>query len=437
MRSLLGISATLMLMMAAGDALAADGGQWKSSGKMRVRNESMENGLISGYNGTRTLMGFRWDLMFQPDDKTTVFFQPNFAKTFGLSDGTSGTTPPIDEAASDTFFTAHQAYFAHKITDSLTFTAGRQELSYGDQLVIGPVGWSFVGRSFDLIKGRFTMDQLWVDLFVSKTTETDYAVAPTGATGPVGGADTDFYGLYLNYSGIPMIKNLDVYYLTKNNPTMSASNITTTNVSAVGFRAATDFSGIDVRAEYTTQSGKRDDNFLTAAYLVDNPDGTITGASQYDLEIGYTLDMEVKPRFSVEVFNAGKNYDQFYPTAHKWLGHADLFGRRNISGFVGHVSVPWQDFTFKLDYHMFSRVDKDYTPYKLNGTSGWGTASVTENLAVGSEADLQIGYKFSSAMNWNLGYASFTPGDYMKAQGTAPHFSKAVNLMYLEMTATF
>jgi hypothetical protein len=56
--------------------------------------------------------------------------------------------------------------------------------------------------------------------------------------------------------------------------------------------------------------------------------------SQYDIELGYAL-LFKNSRLSAEYFSVSEDFNQLFPTAHKWLGYAGLFKRQNIKGFAG------------------------------------------------------------------------------------------------------
>jgi hypothetical protein len=90
------------------------------------------------------LLRTRLNLSFRPSEDVTGFVQVQDARLFGGGDpaagrGTlDGRAPALD---------LHQAYFAvtHLLGAPLRLKVGRQELAYGNQRLIGSVGWSNVG----------------------------------------------------------------------------------------------------------------------------------------------------------------------------------------------------------------------------------------------------------------------------------------------------
>ena len=61
----------------------------------------------------------------------------------------------------------HQAYLVLGNAKQFPISAkvGRQELSYGDERLVGAFDWNNIGRVFDAAKLRYENDTLWVDAF--------------------------------------------------------------------------------------------------------------------------------------------------------------------------------------------------------------------------------------------------------------------------------
>ena len=80
----------------------------------------------------------------------------------------------------------HQAYINYSPAKDWSILVGRAELNYGDQLLIGAVGWHNVGRSFDATRVRYDYGMGKVDFLWSEINEES-----AGAT-----SDTTLLGLY-------------------------------------------------------------------------------------------------------------------------------------------------------------------------------------------------------------------------------------------------
>ncbi len=380
------------------------------TGKARVRAEMMSEG--EGGQTDFISTGVDVNMKWTPDPKVTFFFQPKFVKTFGVA-GTNPTTCLVGTNSGglcDPAMNVHQAYTTFAHSDKISYMFGRYEMKYGDELVIGPVGWNMIGRSFDGLKAHWTVnDMWWLDLFYNKVTETGTTVAQ----------DHNFNGLYIG--GKPMAgMETDLYYLMRDNR-QGATDPKTEERNTMGLRVKGAAGAVDYRAEYSTQSGKMAGT-------------SIEKADQMDLEVGFKMDQVYGMRLSAEYFNANYGYDQLYPTGHKWLGYADLFGRRNINGFHVGISNKWNDhMETALDYHMFSRVDDAQPIYTVTGGAYATVVSTDKNI--GSEIDLTVKCTAMKALTWMAGYSMFSAGQYWKdLRGTT---NDKVNWAYVMATTNF
>src|SRR5436190_9447472 len=105
----------------------------------------------------------------------------------------------------------HQAYVTignHK-EFPLSLKVGRQELSYGEERLIGAFGWNNIGRVFDAAKVRWQNPWFGADFFVSRP------VIPEDQNFNVANDYDWFSGMYATSMLVP--KNiLDVYFLARN-----------------------------------------------------------------------------------------------------------------------------------------------------------------------------------------------------------------------------
>jgi hypothetical protein len=333
-------------------------------------------------------------MSFQPNPRVFVFFEPQFTKIWGEPQysGNSATTnvkSATSGAAKDTPLDVHQAFVKYSPRDELNFSLGRRELNYGDQLVLGGVGWSNIGRSFDLGMGSYTYGIGTVDAFQSKLVDQNTATAGAG--------DKNLTGIYSSNKVSDELQNADLYFLDLSDSTTSPPSST----AAYGLRLKSPiFNFLDYRLEFTQEKVK---NL-----------GKSSDENQIDIEAGTTLLAASKTRLAAEFFKASRNYNQLFPTAHKWLGYADLFGRRNIEGFrVGVSSEVLESLKLSLDYHSFSRSDVSNSAYKVDGSTAYGTGGAGRPIA--SEIDLVATYKLDLNVDLEAGAAQVSPDKYMKA----------------------
>ena len=193
-----------------------------------------------------------------------------------------------------------------------------------------------------------------------------------------------------------------------------ASTSTINHLSAIGLRLASKFDQVDYHAEFTKEFGNYFSNLALDA----------KNAYQYDVEAGYTFPVSMKLRVGVEYFSAASAYQQWYPTAHKFLGFADVLSRRNVSGFVFHGQfVPAETLKVKADYHLFNRTSTDAPAYKYTG-GALGSAAGSTSSTIGSEFDLTASYNLEKDFTLSGGACFFSQGTFQEDQfaGSKPTF---------------
>ncbi len=331
-------------------------GDLSVNGHFQFRTESAQNrqNVQGSKQMEQSFSRLRVYFQFTPNENLTFNYTPQATKGFGAvvdSETTSGST-------NHTEVTSFESNIDYKISDNLSAKLGRQELSYGDHLFIGSLPWANAGRSFDAVKLHHKLSNGWVDLLHSKISNNDTDIS----------SEQDDKDLYLLYSSINFdsaVKLLDLYLLHQNDNT--ASDL---EVNMVGFRLKGEVGAFFFRTENGKQTGE-------------NLDGE---AYQYGLELGGKFG---KYSAAVEYSIAGKDYQQLYPTAHKFMGITDVLGRRNLQQTALHIKgAPLDYMNFSLDMHQFQRVDDENPAYKLNGSTSWGTTG--DSTDIGSEVDLVV-----------------------------------------------
>ncbi len=386
------LTAALLLPLV---SIAAEENKVSVSGQFRIRAEGDERtDFIS--NRDFSVLRIRPIVKFTRDSSLDAVFTPQFSKTLGeptytvpVTTGTN-TRTGTSGVTYDPSLGVHEAYADYHPSDWFAFRAGRMVLSYGDELVIGALDWNNIGRSFDGFRTRFTLGAGSLDVFATKITDNNTVANTAG--------DVDFYGIYNHLDLGEQLKNFDLYLLYQQDATAA----TPTQLGAAGARAASKIDAFDYRAEYTKEFGN---------IFAD------TSAYQMDGEVGYTFDHSIKPRLGFEYFYAGKLYSQLYPTAHKWLGYADVLGRRNLSGFVIHSEVQaTKEMKVRFDFHRFNRADSSASVFKVNGATALGTAAGSSSNSVGSEFDLTVPYQVTKDLCFTGGASLFRADTYLKDQ---------------------
>ncbi len=357
-------------------------------------------------------------------------------------------------------FDLHQAYFTignHK-EFPLSVKIGRQELSYGDERVLGAFAWNNLGRVFDAAKVRWQNPWFGADFF------TSHLVMPRDNHFNEHNDDEFFSGMYATSKKIPHF-GTDVYFLARNADAQSplqppgtlVPGATARDIYTVGLRMKSnpgDFGPWDVMTEIMGQFGQFNDNALPAASrrLDHEAFAAFIGGGYTWTESAYT------PRLGLEYnFGSGDDnpnddkhttFDNLYPTNHKFYGFMDFASLQNLHNvrLTGSIK-PLPRLTITADYHNFWLVDTSDNFYTVaggrrggiaaTGGRGYGINPGQDNY-VGSEVDLVATYAISPHASLEAGFGHFFTGDYIDQSLAAPGFgSTDANWVYLQLTLNF
>lgn len=305
--------------------------------------------------------------------------------------------------------------------DAWRLDAGRFEMVYGDHFVIGNVGWHQTGRSFDGLRLHVAPGDFWVDGFVTLINEGTNTL---GDPDPVAG-DTYFAGVYaglgeLIHEGFA----LDAYLLLLSTAGETAlvgdppvaTDFDGSNRVTVGARVKHDVGLLDYRLEAGVQLGK-------------GPADRTIFAWQGDLEVGVGL-LDDMLHLSLEgLYATGDDPDsadtdeawnQLFPTAHKWLGFADIIGgRTNVAGGVLHLAVmPAAGWKISADGHLFVRPQDTVVPDPMDPTM----TITTDSGMAGVEGDFGVGYTIGTGLRLRTNYSLFVPQEDWYGSSDPAHF---------------
>ena len=301
----------------------------------------------------------------------------------------------------------HQGYL--KVNDLLDapvdFIAGRKELSYGQERLIGALDWSNVGRSFDTGQLRIRHGDAWVDVAGAKVAET----ATAGARENVGYV----IGHWSTSSDVVLLEPLVIY------KEREPGAIYVTSLGTYG----------------KIESG-RIRSLLDLAYQTGKRGGADVGAYLVSADVAVDLSKGAKGKWGVlggvslytgnDPTSADDNafdnaFDNLYPTGRKFHGYLDLAaplaGDRGLLDVHGKVWVRgWRDSKLLVAYHFF-RTEVDADP----------------SQDLGNEIDVVIQQKVRPGFQLELGGGAFLPGDLAKAEVG----DETAVLVYLMGTADF
>ncbi len=428
---------------------------WDLGAQFRVRMEHKENFATPG-RGTVDFQGrggnsdntyFLFREKFHAGykmDWLTVYGEARDSRTASDERKPHPETDPLD---------LHQGYLllGNAKEFPLTLKVGRQELSYGDERLIGAFDWSNIGRVFDAAKLRYDNSDFWIDAFVSRVVLTNPDEFNEAN-------DYDFFsGIYASSRTIVPKNEVQTYFL--------ARNVSPDSPTAIGAGLPAFMTGASARDIYTLglrvkslpgEFGSWDYDAELAGQLGDFKSGT---GQRLDHEAfaahvagGYTWTNAFgKPRTGLEYNYAsgdsdstdGKHgtFDNLLPTNHKFYGNMDFVSWQNIHNVRVTGSLkPLKNLTLTADYHAFWLANTSDSFYQASGaprsTGGYGIKANAGSY-VGSEVDLIATYNVCKAANVQAGYGHFFVGDYVKNSLSPTSGATDADWVYLQMTLNF
>lgn len=365
------------LLVASTSLLAADL-EW--AGQVRPRVE-FRDPAADGDGDSFTTMRTRLQVKSTLERKTNVFIQWQDVRLWGEESNTLG-----DFSADN--MDLHQAYIDFKDFADRGFDLrlGRQEINFGGQRLVGAVGWTSQGRSFDGVRLTLGAADTKVDLIGIRLAD---ATAATHAD------NAYLTGAYATLSGS---LNSELFLL-RNLIYRSAG--TTTDQITLGLRRAGKLGAYPYRIEAAYQTGERGGEDV-AALLVGLRVGTELGKGSATLWFDYLSGDDDPSDGETKVF------DTLYATNHKFYGFADLFlnipahtAGGGLRDMAIKLSWPLGPIALKADIHSFSLAEK----------------GGLDSAHLGEEIDLVLSHKYSGDVSLTAGLAHVLADDTFAAIG--------------------
>jgi len=366
------------------------------TGEVRLRAEDRGNRDFNSAIGDRkasTLERVRLGIGANAGRNMKAFLQFQDSRSWGTEASTTSNEKNID---------LHQGYMEieHFTGSPMAIKAGRQELIYGDERLIGAFGWNNIGRAFDGVKLMWSTHRAKVDLWAAKAKESN----DINLTGPgPGDDDQDFYGLYAAWNPVRG-HQADTYLLFKRDGAMATRRWT------LGGRGKGRLSPtLAYTAELAYQFGKDKDRDVSAYALAVMARIALPG--RYDpallLEYDYASGGDPAARKI-------KTFDQLFPTNHDKYGYMDYMGWQNMQDVrVGLGIKPTAQWNVTLDYHLFRLANANDAWYSAGGAKVF-PATPGAGKKIGSELDLHAIYLYSPTLSFSGGISFFFPGQYVR-----------------------
>lgn len=309
--------------------------------------------------------------------------------------GDVGTLSAADKSSS-----FHEAWAQYMVNDNLGLKMGRQEIIYDDHRIFGNVGWAQQARSHDAFIVKYAKGNHKLDIGLALNSDGQSGVDNLYSN--VAGYKTFQYGWYhgkFNNLGVSILAlNTGIEYLDNN------------TVQTVDYMQT-------IGPRFTFKSGKFSAN--AAAYFQSGKVRDLdVNASYYAVNLAFKLMKNFKIGAGIELLSGKdqndtdaeiKSFAPLFGTNHKFNGWMDYFYVGNHGGSVGlmDISIPLiytkGKFSAKLIPHLFSAAADVYN----------GADVMDSNL--GTEIDLNLGYKLSSSVKLNVGYSMMLATETMEA----------------------
>ncbi|MEO6787349.1 MAG: alginate export family protein [Chthoniobacteraceae bacterium] len=422
----------------------------------RLRWETRDNtfDFNSGKNaitdGNFLLQRFRMGLTLKPAEWLKIYAQVQDSREFF---SVRPAIPGASSAEGNDSFDLRQFYIELSDPSKCPWglKLGRQELSFGDERLVGAFDWNNFGRSFDAAKLTYKKPGFTLDAFTATPvviTNNNYDQSDF-----FNGTETNrglvFSGVYASFNDLPF-GVVDAYTFMVDEPRGNTSNAQGTLAAPVttgSLKAHSDFATIGTRIKGDPKKLNGFEFGGEFAYQVGDLRGLSLNAFAATVGAGYNFDAPWKPRVYAEYNyasgdgnSADRNIGTFqnlFPTNHPFYGIMDVFSWQNLQNAMLSFKVtPVKDVTMQLDYNAFWLADTNDTWYRANGLNVVRPLNATSKKAsdyCGSEVDFIVKWKVNRFLAVQAGYSHFVSGDYLKSTG----FSSDANFGYVQATIKF
>jgi hypothetical protein len=310
--------------------------------------------------------------------------------------------------------------------------AGRQELVFGDQRLVGHGNWLNTARSFDAVRAVFRHKQLRIDGFAASVVAIQMDdVNRSGAGNYLYGADAPL--AVLPFAGV-----LEPYVFVRTAEKLA------TETGAIG-----DLTSSTAGVRMVGKLSPRTDYNLEAAVQRGSLGSDTISASAGHAVVGRTIPMgsKIYRAFGEYNFASGDDtpgdgdrgtFDQLYPTGHDKYGLADQVAWKNIHHLrTGLEARPHAKLSLAGSYHSFWLASATDALYNAGGAVLARIPAGASDRHVGHELDIQATYTPSPRIQLHGGYAHIFTGAFLKEATpgrsySAPYLMVTTMLLGLE-----
>ncbi len=357
--------------------------------RFEVNNENF-NANVSPvtFTGMRSRIG----LKLFAGKNLSAYFQVQDTRIWGQE---------ISTLAIDRNLGVHQAYVIIDkfLSKSLELKFGRMEVNFGPQRLVGAVGWSNVGRSFDGLILKLKKEKFDMQFFAFQEAEN---WKPDEMT------DKFFSGVYTNFK---LSKNYKLQPFLLWDRDFAAS----TGRATIGAYITGKMKKFFHETEFAYQTGKIGGMDIKAYMFAFNAGFKFT--KKFTLKAG----IDYLSGDDNIVDNEYKSFNTLYATNHKYYGFMDMF----LNLPVHTLGVGLNDMHVKADLKASKKIILKAAFHIFNSAQERTLISGGTSNKFGSELDITAVCTYSKNVKFQLGYSMFTPGEIFKDIGRKDNASWA------------
>lgn len=357
------------------------------------------------------------DLHVGPYFRTFVQLQSS------LANGQVDTPSPVDQNILD----LHQAFADFNTylpnNKSLTLRLGRQEFLYGSQRLVSVREAPNNRQAFDAARLIYNSAKIRFDAFYSYYVPAKPNIFDDGFN-----RGTQFWGAYAVLKKVPLLQNIDLYYLGIHKKTA---------VFDAGAGAENRHS-VGARIWGATPAWQYD---IEALYQFGEFAGSQISAWTASANVSYTLsEMRYQPQLGIKTESiSGDRHDNdgrlntFNPLFPRggYFGLAALIGPSNLTDIHPYFQMNLtKKLAFSIDYDLFWRMSRNDGIYAVSGKMIYSGKAGT-SAQIGRQ--LGTGFEFAANKHFYLRqeFTWFSAGEYLKQAGPGK------DILMLGSTATF
>lgn len=371
-------------------------------GEFRERVEGFQN---SGFTDTGDdmyyLSRFRFNVV-ATGKAAAATLQLQDARVGSKTVGPTGT--PFKAA-----FDVRQAFLDVGAAKSpLVARVGRQELTVGDQRLVGHANWLNAGRTFDGAKATLKLAAAQVNVFATSV------VRILDGELDKSGHGNRFAGAYATTAKVLPKGTVEPYLFYRRDESLRPEVGALGNLRQVtsGVRVAGRLpASLDYNVEMATQAGSLGTDDVSAWAGHWQLRGTLPGrkaphiGGEYNFASG-----DDSPTDGIR-----GTFDQLYPTAHDKYGLADQVGWRNIHHVrVGFDVTPFTATPVSFSYHSYRLAQSRDALYTASGAILARVPTGAASRKVGQEVDVQFARPLTPQLGVAAGYSHLFAGPFLE-----------------------